>query len=84
MERYSAYDNFAWLYNKEWTAYSEHIFPVLKDIAGKNLPDGARVLDLCCGTGQLAKILVEKGYRVTGIDGSAEMLRHAEGNAPDA
>lgn len=84
MERYSAYDNFAWLYNQEFTEYAKAIFPLLKDIAGDKLPDGAKILDLCCGTGQLAKVLTEKGYKVTGIDGSAEMLRYAKINAPDA
>jgi len=82
MERYSAYDTFAWLYNREWGAFGERIFPALKIIAGDNLPDGARILDLCCGTGQLARVLTEKGYRVTGVDGSAEMLRYAKINAP--
>ncbi|OGO18778.1 MAG: hypothetical protein A2Z15_07850 [Chloroflexi bacterium RBG_16_50_11] len=84
MERYSAYDNFAWLYNREWTTYAERIFPLLKEIAGKNLPDEAKVLDLCCGTGQLAKVLMQNGYKATGIDGSGEMLRYAKINAPDA
>jgi SAM-dependent methyltransferase len=84
MERYSDYDAFAWFYNKEWTAFSIRIFPILKQIAGEKLPDKAKILDLCCGTGQLAKILTEKGYRVTGIDGSEEMLRCARQNAPDA
>jgi len=51
MERYSAYDNFAWLYDREWAEYARVIFPLLKDIAGDKLPDGARVLDLSCGTG---------------------------------
>jgi SAM-dependent methyltransferase len=85
MNRYRDYDNFAWLYNTEWAHYGENIFfPVLKDIAREKLPDGARVLDLCCGTGQLAKVLTENGYKVTGIDGSEEMLRYAKTNAPDA
>jgi SAM-dependent methyltransferase len=84
MQRYNAYDNFAWLYNKEWGAFANNIFPLLKDIAKGNLPDGAKVLDLCCGTGQLAKILIEKGYKVTGIDGSQEMLCFAQDNAPSA
>jgi SAM-dependent methyltransferase len=84
MNRYSDYDNFAWLYNREWHAYGENIFPALKIIAGEKLPDGAKVLDLCCGTGQLAKVLTEKGYRVTGLDGSEEMLRYAKINAPGA
>jgi len=84
MERYSAYDNFAWLYDREWSEFARAIFPLLKDIAGEKLPDGAKVLDLCCGTGQLAKVLTENGYKVTGIDGSKEMLRFARKNAPDA
>ena len=84
MERYTDYDNFAWLYDKEFVEYAKAIFPVLKDIAGDKLPDGARVLDLCCGTGQLAKVLTEKDYKITGIDGSAEMLRYARINAPEA
>ncbi len=84
MERYSDYDKFAWLYNQEWRAYGENIFPALKIIAGDKLPDKANILDLCCGTGQLAKVLIEKGYSVTGIDGSEEMLQYAKENAPDA
>jgi SAM-dependent methyltransferase len=84
MDRYSDYDAFAWFYNKEWKSFSERLFPVLKIIAGDKLPDEAKILDLCCGTGQLARILIEKGYSVTGIDGSEEMLRFARENAPAA
>ncbi len=84
MKRYTDYDNFAWLYNKEWGAFADNIFPLLKEIVGDKLYDGAEVLDLCCGTGQLAKVLIEKGYKVTGIDGSQEMLYFAQDNAPGA
>jgi len=84
MKRYTDYDNFAWLYNQEWGVFANNIFPLLKEIGGENLPDKAKILDLCCGTGQLAKILTEKGYQVTGIDGSQEMLCFAQDNAPDA
>jgi SAM-dependent methyltransferase len=84
MEHYSQYDNFAWLYNREWTMFSERVFPLLKDIAEEGLPDGAEILDLCCGTGQLARVLIENGYRVTGIDGSSRMLDFAKKNAPSA
>jgi SAM-dependent methyltransferase len=84
MERYTDYDNFAWLYNKEWAAFAENIFPALKDIAGESWPDKRKILDLCCGTGQLAKVLTEKGFKVTGIDGSTQMLKHARKNAPKA
>lgn len=32
------------------------------------------VLDLACGTGSLSVLLAQRGYRVTGVDQSAEML----------
>lgn len=84
MKRYNDYDTFAWLYNKEWGGFADNIFPSLQSIAGEKLFNGAKILDLCCGTGQLAKELTAKAYEVTGIDGSAEMLRYAKENAPSA
>ena len=84
MKRYNDYDILAWLYNRELGWYGGIIFPFLKIIAGDNLPDGAKILDLCCGTGHLATILCENGYHVTGIDGSARMLQFARKNAPSA
>jgi SAM-dependent methyltransferase len=38
---------------------------------------GSRVLDLGCGTGELARALTAAGLRVTGCDISPRMLRHA-------
>jgi len=35
------------------------------------------VLDLACGSGQLAADFLEHGYRVVGLDRSPQMLRHA-------
>jgi SAM-dependent methyltransferase len=48
------------------------------------VPPKSRVLDLCCGTGQLAHWLTGCGFRVTGLDGSAQMIGHARRNAPRA
>jgi 2-polyprenyl-3-methyl-5-hydroxy-6-metoxy-1,4-benzoquinol methylase len=42
-----------------------------------NLPRGATVLDLPCGTGRLAEVLLEEGFKVVGIDISAAMLEVA-------
>ena len=46
------------------------------------LPNGARVLDLCCGTGTIAGHLVRQGFAVTGVDSSEEMPRYARQEVP--
>jgi 2-polyprenyl-3-methyl-5-hydroxy-6-metoxy-1,4-benzoquinol methylase len=38
------------------------------------VPKGAQVLDLPCGTGRLAEVLIEAGYNVVGADISEDML----------
>ncbi len=79
----SEYDRFAWLYNKHWGHFAEDLLPLLKEIGLDHVPSRARVLDLCCGTGQLAQILHENGYQVTGVDVSKKMLKFARENAPN-
>jgi demethylmenaquinone methyltransferase/2-methoxy-6-polyprenyl-1,4-benzoquinol methylase len=44
---------------------------------------GDRVLDACCGTGDLALADARAGGRVTGVDFSTEMLARAERKAPE-
>jgi demethylmenaquinone methyltransferase/2-methoxy-6-polyprenyl-1,4-benzoquinol methylase len=44
---------------------------------------GDRVLDACCGTGDLALAAARAGGRVTGVDFSGEMLARAERKAPE-
>ena len=84
MTTYSDYDPFAWVYNKHWgNSFTAYALAVIDKLVLPNLPTSGRILDLCCGTGQLTGILSERGYRVTGIDGSREMLRFARENAPD-
>ena len=82
--RYSNYDPIAWVYNKYWgpNVTAIQVPPVLEKFLLPYLPPGARILDLCCGTGHLAQVLIKRGYRVTGLDGSEEMLRFARENAP--
>ncbi|MDQ8701624.1 methyltransferase domain-containing protein [Streptomyces sp. LHD-70] len=47
-------------------------------IAGA-VPPGARLLELGCGAGRLTRPLTERGFTVTAVDESAEMLAHVEG-----
>lgn len=42
------------------------------------LPPHATILDLGCGTGRDTRALIDAGFTVTAIDGSAEMAREAE------
>jgi SAM-dependent methyltransferase len=81
---YSTYDTFAWIYNQHWIEYSVEVMPTLQPLLLDVLPAEAHILDLCCGTGQLARQLSARGFNVTGVDGSAEMLAYARQNAPAA
>ena len=81
-DRYGDYDPFAWLYNRHWKGrFHPTAIAVMDEILLPRLPGDARILDLCCGVGWLADSLARRGYRVTGVDGSAEMLRYARENA---
>ncbi len=82
-ERYIEYDPFAWLYNKHWGyMFTPIAMAAIEKLVIPNLSPGAEVLDLCCGTGQMTGMLQQRGYRVTGIDGSEKMLSYARKNAP--
>jgi SAM-dependent methyltransferase len=48
------------------------------------VPAGGRILDVCCGTGYLARLLTDRGFRVEGVDDSAAMIGYARAHAPDA
>lgn len=51
--------------------------PALLDLVGDVA--GLDVLDLGCGPGVTTAALVDRGARVTGVDGSAPLLAHARG-----
>ena len=46
-------------------------------------PPGSHVIDLGCGNGSLTAHIADRGYIVTGIDDSEEMLRSARKEHPD-
>ncbi len=79
-----SYDGLGWLYDMHWRGLWPQAMAVLDRIILHDLPPHARILDLGCGTGHLAAALVGRGYDVTGIDISVDMLRYARENAPGA
>jgi SAM-dependent methyltransferase len=79
------YDPFAWFYDGYWCrGVVPDFLRALDQLLLPQLPDGSAVLDLCCGTGRVAAGLVARGFRVTGLDISEEMLSYARRNAPEA
>lgn len=78
------YDAFAWFFNRHWIAdITPDVLKALQKILIPRLKPKANILDLCCGTGQIAAALSSRGFNLTGLDNSAEMLRYAKENAPD-
>jgi len=50
---------------------------------GQKTASGKRVLDLCCGTGDIALMFARRGAHVTGVDFTMEMLRVANAHRGD-
>lgn len=79
----AAYDDFAWFYGRYWNEeFHALAFPILERTWLARLPQAAAILDVCCGTGYLAGLLLSKGHAVTGIDCSPVMIEYARGNQP--
>lgn len=81
MQAYGA--GFAQVYNQRWISFARQVSPFLLAFYG-DMPlaqNNRLVLDLCCGTGQLAVYFLERGYQVVGLDLSAAMLDYARENA---
>lgn len=80
-----AYTTFARVYDEfmdnvpygEWCDYLAGL------LADYGIRDGL-VLDLGCGTGTLTRLLAERGFEMTGLDNSAEMLEIAREKEPES
>jgi len=82
MQTYGAI--FARVYNERWADFANHFAPVIQSLYEDTLQQTDRtLLDLCCGTGQMAVHFLDAGYRVVGLDLSADMLEQARANAAD-
>ncbi|WP_052850846.1 class I SAM-dependent methyltransferase [Streptomyces avicenniae] len=49
------------------------------DVIASAAPPGARLLELGCGVGRITHPLVARGFRVTAVDESPDMLAHVRG-----
>jgi SAM-dependent methyltransferase len=85
LESPADYDAFAWFYHHHWGAqFRPWAVAMLDRVLLPRLPKHSRILDVCCGTGVVACELAHRGHRTTGLDASAQMLRYAKQNAPEA
>jgi len=77
-----AYTNLALIYDRlmEDINYNQWVDYLIKQMENHQAL-GKVVLDLGCGTGSISVALTQRGYKVTGIDISPEMLTQAEQKA---
>jgi SAM-dependent methyltransferase len=74
---------FAKIYNQRWNKFAQQLAPRVQMLYEQSAM-GQRehsLLDVCCGTGQLALYFLDQGYRVTGLDLSEAMLEYARNNS---
>ena len=74
----SSYQTFAGAYDAlmEDGQYRKRADFLVRQFRSSQIPVHT-VLDLACGTGTIACLLAERGYRVTATDGSQDMLVEA-------
>lgn len=81
----SDYDSFALIYSR-WIGadFARRAWPVVESLLTSHVAPESAVLDLCCGSGHMARRMMDAGYHVTGIDASGNMVRLARSMAPEA
>ena len=74
------YDEWAEDYDQQLWASGNPYIAIAAGFVGRHVPDfDARILDAGCGTGNMAQILHQMGYRnIDGLDPSSGMLSIAE------
>lgn len=81
MGEQSPYDAIAAMYDQHWRNwYLPAALPALEAWLFREAPAKSRVLDVCCGCGHVTGELVRRGYAVTGVDLSAELIEIARKN----
>lgn len=75
----------AWVHHTGYSQHVERVSPgIVRLLHDRGLSVGARVLDVGCGSGLLARKLLDAGFAVRGIDASRAMIQLARDYAPGA
>lgn len=78
----ASYETFARIYD---SVMDDALYDAWLDFSLRHFPqDKKQVLELACGTGILSIMLAQKGYDVTGLDLSGDMLKLADKRAKEA
>lgn len=73
----------AWVYHVGFAGYAESARDgIVARLRGHGLRRGQRVLDVGCGTGVLARALLDAGYAVSGVDASPALIELAREHTP--
>jgi len=72
------YERLSRIYDLDWGNFSKQYVGFISQLLGGRGVKRARILDLACGTGNLAVDLAQRGHFVHGIDISPQMIRIAK------
>jgi len=75
----------AWVHHVGYSQHVERVWPgIARLLRDHGLASGARVLDVGCGSGLLARKLRDAGFAVQGVDASPSMIELARRHEPRA
>ena len=78
----SFYDRFAYFYTKGlYPQYSEKMAKLLPSVLAQFDAQPQTILDIACGEGTFAVAMANRGFQVTGVDRSPQMLGFAKERA---
>jgi SAM-dependent methyltransferase len=72
------------IYNEKWGNYGVFAWPFIRKQVERRNRRASTWLDLCCGTGAFLKVAAQDGFTVAGVDQSADLIKYARNNAPEA